>query len=279
MSSDPSIEAMPPDERARLRKQLAEQAVKLAVSSRWDEAVTTNRDYLRIFGDDSDALNRLGKALAEVGQITEARKSYGRSIELDPANTIARKNLDRLAAMKDAVLAAQPASQLDTRLFVEESGKATLATLQAVSSERTAVLDPGDLVDVQAQGNAVNVVTNAGEYIGMIEPRIGLRLARMMAAGNQYSAALVTTTGNVRVMLRESFQHPSQIGRVSFPQSRPTDLRAYTRKGLLRGEDMDTFSDDDEPDDDDNEEWNESSDDGEAQTPDVDADSDDDSFD
>ncbi|MFN0148602.1 MAG: tetratricopeptide repeat protein [Dehalococcoidia bacterium] len=278
MSNDQTIDTLPPEERARLRKQLGEQAVRLAVSSRWDEAVTVNREFVRLFGDEPDALNRLGKALSEVGQISEARKAYGRSIELDPTNTIARRNLDRLAGMQDSVVAGQAQSQLDTRLFVEESGKATVAKLQAVDGNRTAVLDPGDLVELQVQGNAVNVVTNNGGYIGMIEPRIGLRMAKMMAAGNLYSAALVTATGDVKVMLRETFQHPSQIGRVSFPQSRATDFRAYTRKGLLRGEDPDYGDDGDDDGDDEVDDWTEASDDL-ASPVDVDIESDDDGFD
>ena len=279
MSNDATIDMLPPEERARLRKQLGEQAVRLAVSSRWDEAITVNREFVRLFGDEPDALNRLGKALSEVGKITEARKSYGRSIELDPTNTIARRNLDRLAGMQDSVVAGQAQSQLDTRLFVEESGKATVAKLQAVDGNRTAVLDPGDLVDLQAQGNAVNVVTTTGGYIGMIEPRIGLRMAKMMAAGNLYSAALVTATGDIKVMLRETFQHPSQIGRVSFPQSRATDFRAYTRKGLLRGEEPDFGDDGDDDGDDEVDDWTESSDDLSSPSVDVDIETDDDGFD
>ena len=47
------------------------------------------------------------------------------------------------------------------------------------------------MVNLQAQGNAVNIVARSGEYLGMVEPRIGLRMSRMMRAGNQYSAALV----------------------------------------------------------------------------------------
>ncbi len=280
MSNDVTIDSMAPDERARLRKQLGEQAVRLAVSSRWDEAVNVNRDLLRLFGDDADALNRLGKALSEVGQVTEARKAYGRSIELDPTNTIARRNLDRLAAAKDTVLASQPASQLDTRLFVEESGKATVTTLQAVDLEHSAGLDPGDVVDLQVQGNAVNVVNTSGDYIGMVEPRIGLRMARMMTAGNLYNAALVTATGSLKVMLRETFQHPSQIGRVSFPQSRTTDVRGYTRRGLLRGEDLDMGGDDDDPvDDDETDDWSETSEEHESSPVEVDIDTDDEGFD
>lgn len=281
MSNEQTIEALPPEERARLRKQMSDQAVKLAVSSRWDEAVTVNRDYVRVFGEEADALNRLGKALSEVGQVTEARKAYGRSLELDPTNAIARRNLDRLASMRDSAAAAAAAagSQLDTRLFVEESGKATVAVLQAVEPEAAALLDAGDLLDLEVQGNAVNVTSKSGVYVGMLEPRIGLRLAKMMTAGNQYTAAVVTARGEVRVMVRETFQHPSQIGRVSFPQSRSTDVRAFTRRGLLRGEELD-YGDDEEGEEEEPEEsWSEASDDLDHAGVEVDIETEDESFD
>lgn len=280
MSSDPKIDARAPEERARVRKQLSEQAVKLAVSSRWDDAVTVNREILRVFGQDSDALNRLGKALSEVGQISEARKSYARAIELDPTNTIARRNLDRLAGRKDSVAASQPPSLLDTRLFVEETGKSTVATLQAVNNARKVVIDSGDVVNLEAQGNAVNVVATSGEYLGMVTPRIGLRMSRMMRAGNQYSAALVTSTGALKVMLRETFQHPSQIGRVSFPQSRLADVRGYTRKGLLRGEEIDYVDDDEHVDEEESDDWTETGEETESRdVGGVDIEQDDEGFD
>ena len=281
MSNEPNIDSLPPDERARLRKQMSDQAVKLAISSRWDEAVSVNREFIRVFGEEAEAYNRLGKALSEVGQVSEARKSYGRSLEIEPTNTIARRNLDRLGTMRDSAASAATPSQLDTRLFIEESGKAAVATLQAVNAEAAALLDAGDLVDLQVQGNAVNVVNMSGEYIGMVEPRIGLRLSKMMEAGNQYSAALLAT-GDVRVMIRETFQAPAMIGRVSFPQAvrSNAEVRAYTRKGLLRGEDLD-YGDDDEADDTEEEEtgWHDDNADMDGTGVDVDIQQDDEGFD
>ena len=281
MSNEPNIDSLPPDERARLRKQMSDQAVKLAISSRWDEAVSVNREFIRVFGEEAEAYNRLGKALSEVGQVSEARKSYGRSLEIEPTNTIARRNLDRLGTMRDSAASAAAPSQLDTRLFIEESGKAAVAILQAVNEEAAALLDAGDLVDLQVQGNAVNVVNMSGEYIGMVEPRIGLRLSKMMEAGNQYSAALLAT-GDVRVMIRETFQAPAMIGRVSFPQAvrSNAEVRAYTRKGLLRGEDLD-YGDDDEADDTEEEEtgWHDDNADMDGTGVDVDIQQDDEGFD
>jgi len=263
MTNEPDIESLPLEERIRLKKQMADQAVKFAVNSRWLEAANVNREYLKTFGDDSEALNRLGKSLTELGQVSEARDAYARSLDLEPANTIARRNLDRLATMTDATAAAATPSQLDTRLFVEETGTATVAKLQATDAAVSALLDAGDVVNLEVQGNAVNVLTVSGQYVGMVEPRIGLRLSKMMTAGNRYGAAMVTTTGGMKVMLRETFKHPSMIDKVSFPMGKAADVRPYTRKGLLRRDEDDDieFGDDEYVEEESDEGWSETSDD------------------
>ncbi len=281
MTNEPGLEKLTLEERARLKKQMSEQAVKLAVSSRWLEAANVNREYLRTFGDDAEAFNRLGKALSELGQITEARNSYGKSLDMEPTNTIARRNLDRLAGLKDSSEATP--SQLDTRLFVEETGTAGVARLQATDPAVTALLDAGDLVDLKVQGNAVNVHTVSGDYVGMLEPRIGLRLSKMMAAGNQYTGAMVTAEGTMRVMLRESFKHPTMIGKVSFPAGRATQApRAYTRKGLLRRDDDEDYGnvgDDEVVEDESDDGWSETESELDSGNSDIDVDREDESFD
>lgn len=236
------------EDRARMRKQMADHAVRLAVNSRWEEAVNLNREYVRLFPDESDAFNRLGKALGELGKINDALAAYRSALELDDTNTIARRNLDRLATMKKARIAAAP-SQVDTRLVVEP-GKAAVANLQAIDPMVAVLLDAGDAVDLQVKGNAVNIHALSGEYLGMVEPRIGIRLAKLMEGGNEYSAAIASTSGDEpRVIIRETSQHPSLIDRVSFPQSVSGEVRPYTRKSVLKhqlADDLD-YSEDDEP--------------------------------
>lgn len=246
MSSEESTDELNPDERARARRQMSEHAVRLAVASRWDEAVQVNREFVRLFPEDADGFNRLGKALSEVGKIPDALKAYSEALNLDPTNTIAKRNLERLSAIREAVAAAPP-SQVDTKIFVEETGKSTTALLQAVAPAVAAVLDAGDVVELRVQGNAVNVHTRSGDYVGMVEPRIGLRLARLMTGGNEYAAAIVSASGDPRVAIRETYQHPSQIDRVSFPQTLAADVRPYIRRSVLRHQlTDDTEFDDDE---------------------------------
>lgn len=278
MTNETNLDEMTPEERAKLKKQLTEQAVKLAVNGRWQEAVQVNREYTRLFANEAEGYNRLGKALSELGQVQEALDAYQKALDLDPTNQIARRNIDRLAALRDAPVSAPP-TQVDTRLFVEETGSAAVASLQAVDPKVAAVLDAGDIVQLEVQGNAVNVLTVRGEYVGMIEPRIGLRLARMMKAGNRYSAAMVSTGEQPKVILRETFKHPSMIDKVSFPQSRLSEIRAYTRRGLLRRDEDEEwgYDEDEELEEETEEGWSETGEDIDS-TPDVDVEAEDESY-
>lgn len=234
---------MSPEEISRVRRQMTDQAVKLAIKGSWEDAANLNRDMLALLGEQSDCYNRLGKAMLELGKLDEARAAYARSLELDPSNTIAKRNLDKLATM---TAAAGSPTRIDTRMFIEDTGKATTTILQAVDPGIMHDLDAGDVVEMRVQGNAVNVHALSGSYVGMVDPRLGLRLSRLIQAGNEYSAALITADGDIRVMIRETYQHPSQAGKVSFPRAATSGVRGYTRRGLLREEEGLDFGEEDE---------------------------------
>jgi Flp pilus assembly protein TadD len=74
---------------ARLRRVLPERAIALAMQNRWSEAADVNRKIIELYPNDSDAYNRLGKALMEMGLYRDALITYQRAIELDPNNIIA----------------------------------------------------------------------------------------------------------------------------------------------------------------------------------------------
>lgn len=232
-------------ERPGARRAANEQAVKLAVAGRWQEAAALNRELIARFGDDAEVYNRLGKAFTELGRIRDARLVYEKALEVDPTNAIAQRNLDRLKQAKEEEPAAAPAAQMSRGLFIEEVGKAAVVRLEAGRPDALGALDAGDPVDLEVRGNAVNAVTRGGVYLGMVEPRVGLRLARLIEGGNRYSAALVSTGEPPRIIVREEYQDPSQAGKVSFPKSSINEVRAYTRRDFLR-EDVDDLAEDED---------------------------------
>ena len=98
------------EDRAKAKKQQADLAIQLALRGRWAEAAQLNRSIIDSFPTDVDAFNRLGKAMTELGRYGEAREAYMKALEIDPLNTIARKNLARLATLGE-VSAPRAATQ------------------------------------------------------------------------------------------------------------------------------------------------------------------------
>jgi hypothetical protein len=239
----------------RLKRQRAEKAVQYAMQSRWDDAIATNKAIIADFPDEPEAYNRLGKALTETGKIKEAREAYQRALEIEPSNGIARKNLDRLAQMKGKT-EPDRAQQVDTSLFIEEMGKTGVTSLKPQNMKTLATLSAGDEVALKPVGNRLTVETMAGDYISDVEPKLALRLTKLMDGGNKYAAAVASVgADSVRVIIKETFQHPTQVGKLSFPAGKAGEVvRPYTRESVLRSSD----SDDDDETSDEVEDWDDS---------------------
>lgn len=242
-----------PEERARKQRQLTEDAIKFARESRWEEAVAVNRELLESAPRDASTYNRLGKALSEIGSYAEAKQAYSEALALDPTNSIARKNLERLALLGDEVHPTRSAERIDPRLFIEETGKTGFTTLVDVApAEVRARLTAGDQVYLHQDGRALQVRNGAGETIGRVEPRLANRLLKFIEGGNQYAAGITDLDdGTIRIIIRETFQHPSQLGRVSFPPQvgagTGDTVRPYIKDSILRygREEEDEESEDD----------------------------------
>lgn len=227
----------------RQRRQLADMAIAQATQGEWDAAVDTNQQLLEL-GPDTDAYNRLGKALAELGRHEEALEAYEQALERDATNRIAERNVARLRVLVGGEAAApengktEKASAAD---FIEELGKTGHARLINLAAARQlAPLSPGDAVELTLDGDLL--VARVGDAeIGQVEPRVGARLAKLVKGGNRYEAAITVLGGEeVRIIIREVFAHPDNFGKVSFPGSataRSGDVRPYIKGTALRYDD------------------------------------------
>jgi len=231
--------AQTPAGQTRLKRQLAELAIKQASEAGWADAAETNRRLLEL-GSDSEAENRLAKALWELGELGDAREHYVRALQLDPTNRIAERNIERLKVLLveagEKTVPAKPGSKAPVSIFVEETGKTGFAHLTNLARPaELAQVNPGDAVELVPEGNRLVAISN-GVRIGVVEPRVAARLLKLMADGNKYLAG-VTSLGDkdVRLIIREIFQDPRNYGKVSFPTAaKSTDLRPYTKGTLLR---------------------------------------------
>ena len=225
-------------EKAKLRRQRTNEAIALAMQSQWDEAIAVNKSIIEIFPDDADAYNRLGKALTQLGRYAEARDAYSHALEIEPNNGIAKKNIDRLAHLREAEAEPRNGRQVSSHLFIEETGKADVADLYRLAPRKVLVkIAAGDPVHLEAKGQSLTVESVDGEYIGEVEPRLGLRLIKLVQGGNRYTAAIVGVgEKGGKVMIKEVFQHPSQAGRPSFPARAADGFRPYVKDSMMKYE-------------------------------------------
>jgi tetratricopeptide (TPR) repeat protein len=238
------------DEQVRTRRRIIKQAIDLAMQGKWREAVEANKSLIDNYAaGDVDAYNRLGRAYLEVGDYDQARQSYSKSLDLDQYNVIARKNLTRLQRLNGAAVAvAESPNRVEPSNFLEETGKAGVATLYHPGAEPVvASLVAGDKVQIRVEGKKLVVQNNRGDYIGLVEPKHAYRLIRLMSGGNRYSANIISNEGTITVMIRETYQDPSQLGHVSFPPRGFERLRPYVSDRLIRRQlDIDEEGEDEE---------------------------------
>ncbi|MCX7622834.1 MAG: tetratricopeptide repeat protein [Thermomicrobium sp.] len=235
----------------RLLRRLTQAAKQAAFQGNWQRAVELNRKITELAPRDVAAWNRLGHAYAELGQIAEARAAYQRTLEIDPGNAIAQRNVTRLewlaSQTTDGVVpmpAGRPAPRYD--VFMEEMGRTYVTDLlRPAPPVVLARLFPGQEVFLEMRDSAVFVVDADGTRLGQLEGRIARRVLELARAGNAYRAFVVQLTGDtLRIILREVFRAPQLLDTPSFPPQpkiappRPYLPEAFGREEVLEEEEL-----------------------------------------
>ena len=228
------------EEQACIIRINSRRAIALAMEGRWQEAVATNKTILESAPRDVDTLNRLGRAYLELREYDEARAAYQRAKEADPYNSIADKNLKRLATIKADSADRTPSKEadrpVDPRYFIEETGKAGVVRLVNLAPRSIlAKMVAGDRVNLEISDNNLRVTDDTGTVLGWVEPKHSQRLARLMAGGNRYLASVISASETgLSLMVRETYQDPSQIGLLSFHSRGVDNLHPYVSDKVLR---------------------------------------------
>ena len=218
---------------AKFRKDLDREAVTLAMRGEWERAAEVNRAILELFADDVEAMNRLTKALMELGSYDEAHSVVSRVCAIAPHNNIARKNRARLDQMQASAAAATRHARGASgapQLFIGESGKSASTTLLHTPRNLSpAAVSPGDAVSLVIEHHAISVYNEDGQHLGQVDPRLGHRLGRLIEGGNTYAAAIIGRHDDgITVMIHEKSRHRSLQNVASFP-TRATKVLSQAR--------------------------------------------------
>lgn len=232
--------------------QAAEEAVGLALASRWEEALAVNDDLLERFGPDEETYNRRGKALLELGRLEAAEAAYAETQKLNPGNQIATRQLAKLSELRQAKAPVSPVSEsVDVAVFTDEPGKSAITRLILASEIDPAKVAPGDPIKVEIGGEQVAVRTMRGIDLGGIEPRLSQRILRLSKGGNRYAGAVThVDASGVQIILREVYQAPELAGTISFPvrKAREITYRPYAKEPVIPRDELPHSAEDEEED-------------------------------
>ena len=245
-------------QKPKTKKVLNQEALTASLEYRWDDAIALNDEILERFPRDAEALNRKGRAYMEQGKLAASREAYSEALKADPANMIARRNLQRLETIYQADGAGETAEPRDmaiprANVFVEEIGKTWIDDLtHPVENGILAQVAPGDMLKLVVEGERVFVRTMKDVQLGQVDQSIGSRMAQLMAIGHEFEAyALGQSMGSLRFIIQETVRAEESIGVMTFPRQVPPhlDLLREREQLSLREEGDFLFGEEDEEDD------------------------------
>ncbi len=250
-------------EKKMTRRQLVGEAKQAALDGDWNEALRLNTELVDRFSADAEMFNRRGRALGQQNRYGEAFEAYQEALRLDPANMIARRNLQRLETLR-----GRPAPEADSggelstvtiprpHVFIEEVGKTWSGELvNPVGMDILSETSSGQQLEVVVDGDRLYAATEDGTRLGEFETDTARRVIFLIDGGNRYEIyALGVSKSSLRVILREVYRDPDQATRVSFP-GKIKATRAYLRERdiLLQRDEADflDLGDDEEGDEED----------------------------
>ncbi|KKU12127.1 MAG: hypothetical protein UX19_C0006G0003 [Candidatus Woesebacteria bacterium GW2011_GWA1_45_8] len=218
---------------------LAQRAISAALSGNWKDALKFNLQIVSDNPKDIDALNRLARCYAELGQVKRAVLTCEKALKIDPFNSIAVKSHKKWKTLKSGEKTnGQVVSSPE--LFLEEPGKTKLVYLLHVGDHKTlATLDCGDEVRLNPKSHRIPVLTQEGRYIGRLPDDLSARLRKLIEAGGIYKILIKSVDPKeVGVFIREVKKAESLKDLASFPAEK-IDYASFTppelvhKKGLV----------------------------------------------
>jgi len=217
----------------------AQTAISLALSGKWEEAIKVNREIIRENPEDTDALNRLARACAEIGKKDEACEFTKKVLKIDPVNPIALKCIEKWKNGRGSSIHSQ--NVFSTETFLEEPGKTKLVSLLNLGEGKVfANLDPGEEVKLFCHAHKVSINTLDGKYIGRLPDDLAARLRNLIKSGNKYQVLMKSVDPKeIKVFIRE-LEKDSKVKNISSFPTEKIDYVSFTPPELIhkKGPDM-----------------------------------------
>ena len=202
---------------------LEKQAIDLAISNRWREAITVNKKILKLDKKNIPALLRLGLAYLQTNKFKQAKTCYQKVLKLQPGNLISLDNLEKIKVLEEKKIANLPKKQtlFDPNLFLEVPGKTILAQLINLGQKNIlAQLTIGEKVNLKIRRRKIEIRTEKNQYVGSLPDDLSQRLIFFLKAKSIYSCFIKEVNlKKVIVFIREEKKGNLVSQFISFPHN------------------------------------------------------------
>jgi tetratricopeptide (TPR) repeat protein len=199
---------------------LERKAIDAALNCKWQQALELNLEIIKQEPNSVECLNRLAKSYFELGNLKDSQKFYKEVLDLDPYNSIAQKNLKKIALFKETgnSVTSNHHSTLSAAFFVSEPGITKSVTLIKVAEpQRLMSLSPGISVNLVMKNRGISVVDMDNKYLGVLPDDIAFHLMKLIKGGNKYSAFIQSVKQNgLIILVREVFRSKKFKNQASF---------------------------------------------------------------
>ncbi len=201
---------------------LRQEAINAAKNSNWSEAISINQEIIEHYGNDLEAMNRLGLAFLKNGQENEAKKVFKQVIELDKSNIIANKHIEKIKN-KEASIDIVFDQNND---FIEEPGKSKIVTLHRLTGkDQLKKLKVGQACFLQLKNRYISIIDEASKHIGALPEDISFRLSRLIGNGNEYRCIIYKVNDKqCLIQIKETFRSKKNEQVVSFPSKAQANI-------------------------------------------------------
>lgn len=223
-----------------MKQDLAQKAVSVAISGKWEEALKLNKEILKTNPKDVDAHNRLARAFAELGNLPKAKSTANKVLKIDPFNSIAIKSLEKWKDLKAGeTYKSGPSSP---QAFLEEPGKTKIVSLIHLGDQKVlAKLDSGDEIRLNTRSHRISVSSTDGKYIGRLPDDLSARLRKLIKYGNEYQSYIKSADSKeVKLFIRET-KRAEELSDIPSFSSEKIDYISFTPPELVHKKE--TFED------------------------------------
>jgi len=210
-------------------------AINAAITSNWNEAISSNEKIIKKDKKNIDAYLRLGFAYLQKGKIKKAKEIYNKVKKLQPGNYIIEENLERIKILESKKVSHLPPTNLNPYAFLEIPGKTKSVVLVNCGQKITlASLSVGQEVVLVPKKRRIEIRTKNKDYIGCLPDDISKRLTIFMKAGSSFSCFIKESNlKTVTVFLKEEKRGKRVARYASFPINNQANL---TSLNLEEGE-------------------------------------------